>query len=231
MNPRSIRIAVADDHPVVREGLCALLGAERDFEVVGQAGDGSGAVRLAEEKKPDVLVLDLMMPGLGGMEVIERVIRLSPETRVVVLSMHANEAYVHQSLRNGAAGYVVKDAGTKLLVRAVRQVVAGKRFLSPPLTDEILERYARKARDSDGRMPDPYDALTAREREVLHLAAEGLTSAAIAGRLSISQRTAEVHRSRAMKKLDLHSQGELVRYAISRGLVPVDAAPRSREQG
>jgi DNA-binding NarL/FixJ family response regulator len=147
-------IIVADDHHVVRQGLRALLEAEPDFRLVGEASDGLGTVQLVERLKPDVLVIDLMMPGLNGLEVTRQVSQRSPQTRVVILSMHANEAYVLEALRNGASGYVLKDSSAADLVQAVREVVAGRRYLSPPLSERAIEAYVQKAADAS---LDPYE--------------------------------------------------------------------------
>ncbi|MBM4083072.1 MAG: response regulator transcription factor, partial [Planctomycetes bacterium] len=196
-------IILADDHPVVRHGLKALLEAEADFQVVGECGDGLEAVRLAERLKPNVLVVDVMMPGVTGLEVARQVTERLPETRVVILSMHANEAYVLEALRNGATGYVLKDSGGASLVEAVRAVAAGRRYLSPPLTERAVEAYAQKAKGAD---VDAFETLTTREREVLHLAAQGLTNPEIGRRLFISARTVEVHRANLMRKLGLKGQ-------------------------
>src|SRR5258705_2995607 len=183
------RIALADDHQIVREGFRALLQTQPDFEVIGETGDGLEAVRLVEQRKPHVLVADLMMPGLNGLEVVRQVTQRSPGTRTVVLSMHANEAYVLEALKNGACAYVLKDASAVDLIRAVREALAGRRYLSPPLSDPAIQSYIQRARASDSS--DLYDTLTNREREVFHLAAEGHTNAGIAGRLFISPRTVE----------------------------------------
>ena len=219
-----VTVALADDHRVVRDGLRLVLQADAELEVVGEAGDGRAAVELVERVSPDVLVLDLMMPGLGGIEVLRQVTRRSPKTRVVVLSMHADESYVVQALGQGAAAYVLKDASATELLHAVHAVRTGRRYLSPPLSEAAVDRYVRRA--AAGGAPDPYERLTAREREVLHLTAEGLSSTAIADRLGISSRTAETHRANVMAKLGLHNRADLVRYAMARGLVVVEARPR-----
>jgi DNA-binding NarL/FixJ family response regulator len=212
-------IMLADDHPVVRQGLRALLGAEPDFRLIGEAGDGLEAVQLVERLQPHVLVLDLMMPGLNGLEVTRQVSQRSPQTRIIILSMHANEAYVLEALRNGAAGYVLKDSSVTDLVQAVREVAAGRRYLSPPLSERVIDAYVQKAKEAT---LDVYETLTAREREVLHLAAEGLTNPEIAARLFISPRTAEIHRANLMRKLSLHTQTDLIRYALRRGILPME---------
>jgi two-component system response regulator NreC len=214
-----VTVALADDHRVVRDGLRLVLQADHELEVVGEAGDGREAVELVERLSPDVLVLDLMMPGLGGIEVLRQVTRRSPKTRVVVLSMHADEGYVVQALGQGAAAYVLKDASATELLHAVRAVRAGRRYLSPPLSEAAVDSYVRRA--EAGGAVDPYERLTSREREVLHLTAEGLSSTAVAERLGISSRTAETHRANVMAKLGLHNRADLVRYAMARGLVEV----------
>jgi DNA-binding NarL/FixJ family response regulator len=219
-----VTVALADDHRVVRDGLRLVLQSQPELDVVGEAGDGREAVEMVERLSPDVLVLDLMMPGLGGIEVLRQVTRRSPRTRVVVLSMHADEGYVVQALGLGAAGYVLKDASATELLQAVRAVRTGRRYLSPPLSEAAVDSYVRRA--EAGGAADPYERLTSREREVLHLTAEGLSSTAIAERLGISSRTAETHRANVMAKLGLHNRADLVRYAMGRGLVEVDARPR-----
>ena len=214
------RIVLADDHQVVREGFRALLQAQPDFEIVGETGDGLEAVRMVEKQKPHILVVDLMMPGLNGLEVARQVTQRSPRTRIVVLSMHANEAYVLEALKNGACAYVLKDASAAELVRAVREALAGRRYLSPPLSEPAIDSYIQRARTSASL--DLYDTLTNREREVLQLAAEGHTNAEIATRLFISPRTVETHRANVMHKLGLRSQTELVRYALERGILSME---------
>lgn len=214
----TVRVLLVDDHPVVREGVSGLLAAERDFEVVGQAECGDEVPALVEQLHPDVVVLDLMMPGRGGLEVTGELTRRFPGTRVLVLSMHDSEAYVLEALRRGASGYALKHAPPAELVRAVRDVAAGRRYLSPPLTERAVEAYARRA----SQVSDPYDALTAREREVLALVAEGHTNAAIGEQLFISPRTVETHRAHAMKKLGLRSSAALVRDALRRGILAPD---------
>lgn len=214
------RILLADDHQIVREGFRALLQGEPDFEIVGETGDGLEAVRLAENLKPHVVVIDLMMPGLNGLEVARQVTQRSPRTRIVVLSMHANEAYVLEALKNGASAYVLKDASAAELVRAVREALAGRRYLSPPLSEPAIDSYIERAKTSDTL--DLYDTLTNREREVLQLAAEGHTNNEIATRLFISPRTVETHRANVMRKLGLRSQAEMVRYALQRGILPIE---------
>lgn len=213
-----VTIVLADDHHVVRQGLRAVLAAEPLFSILGEAGDGREAVDLVAKLKPRVLIVDLMMPGLTGLEVTRRVRKESPDTQVVVLSMHASEPYVLEALRNGAAAYVLKNSQTAHLVQAVREAAAGRRYLGPTLSERAIAAYADRAAADSGPI-DAYDSLTGREREVLHLAAEGQSHREIAQRLSISPRTAEVHRANLMRKLHLHNQTDLVRYAIRRGII------------
>jgi DNA-binding NarL/FixJ family response regulator len=209
-------IVLAEDHHVVRQALRTLLEAEPAFRVIGEAGDGLEAVQQVEHLRPDVLVLDLMMPGLSGLEVTCQVRKRSPKTRVVILSMHANEAYVLEALRAGATAYVLKESTSMELVRAIHEAIAGRRYLSPPLSERAIEVYGQKTKEA---MQDPYETLTTREREVLHLAAEGLTNAEIATRLSLSPRTTEGYRTNLMHKLELRNQTDLIRYALQRGII------------
>ncbi|HET6465382.1 MAG TPA: response regulator transcription factor [Nitrospiria bacterium] len=213
----TLRLVLADDHPVVRKGLRALLEAEPDFRVAGEAADGLEAVKLIEQQRPDVLIVDWMMPGLGGLEVIRQTRNRSPQTRCVVLSMHANEAYVLEALKNGASGYVLKEESHAAMVEAVRAVSAGRRYLSPPLSEKIIERFLS---GGEAAAEDSYEKLTDREREVLHLAAEGRTNSEIADRLCVSPRTVETHRAHLMQKLGLKNQTELIRFALRRGILP-----------
>jgi two-component system, NarL family, response regulator NreC len=215
----SISIVLADDHPVVRRGMRTLLESQADFSIVGEAGDGLETVRLVERLKPDVLVLDLMMPGLSGLEVLRVTRQRSPQTRVVVLSMYSSKAFIAEALKNGATGYVLKGCTEENLVHAIREAAAGRRFLSPPITGIAIDAYIEHAQTGPF---DPHETLTAREREVLQLAAEGKTCSEITARLHISQRTAENHRASLMRKLGLQNQTQLVRYALRRRLIPLE---------
>ncbi len=214
-----ITIVLAEDHHVVRQGLRALLEADPDFSVVGEAGDGLEAVDLVERLQPNVLIVDLMMPGLNGLEVTRQVSQRLPQTRIVILSVHADESYVLEALRAGAVAYVLKESTADELVGAVRQASAGRRHLSAPLSDRAIQAYVDKAQVAT---LDLYETLTTREREVLHLSAEGLTSPQIAARLSISPRTVETHRAHLMRKLGLSTQTDLIRYALQRGIISLD---------
>jgi two-component system response regulator NreC len=212
-------LLLADDHAVVRLGLRHLLEGEPDLDVVGEAGTGLEVLAEVERLHPDVLVLDLMMPGLGGLEVLRQVRKRHPRMRVVILSMHATEAYVFEALRDGAAAYVLKGGDSSEVKDAVRAVIAGHRYLSPPLSERAVQSYLEKA---SAVVRDAYDALSGREREVLQLAVEGLSNSDIAARLYISRRTVESHRAKLFEKLGVHSQTDLVRYALRRGIIKLD---------
>jgi len=218
----SLSVLLAEDHPVVREGLRAMLEAEGDFQVVGQTGNSSEVGGMVAELHPDVLVLDLIMPGIGGLNALRELARRRLPTRVVVLSMYANEAYVLEALQNGAGAYVLKQSEAAELVRGIREVAKGRRYLSPPLSQRAVEAYAKRAK---GTIATKEAELTAREKEVLMLVGQGFTSAQIGERLFISVRTVESHRSNLTKKLGLHSQAEMVRTALRRELTPLDPAP------
>jgi len=213
----TITIVLVEDHQVVREGLRRLLESEAGFQVLGDTDNGLDGVALVQSTKPDVLVADLMMPGLNGIEVTKEVKRHSPRTKVLMLSMMTEEQYVAEALQAGASGYVPKDASGAELVRAVREVAAGHRYLSPPLSDFAISAYADR---TVSNLEDPYEKLTERERQVFLLAAEGSTSKDIAARLGIRPRTAESHRANVMRKLGFHNQTDLVHYAMKRGLPP-----------
>jgi DNA-binding NarL/FixJ family response regulator len=215
---RPITVIVADDHPIVRTGLRALLEADNDCQVIGEAGDGLTTMRLILELHPDVAILDVLLPDLDGLEVARRTREHVPSTRIVMLSMHAEESYVLTALRYGASAYVLKEATTTDLIFAVHAAVAGRHYLSDPLSERAIDAYAQHA-DEAKRPLDRYELLTAREREVLQLAAQGMSNAAIGERLFISPRTAETHRANLLRKLGLQTQTELVRYAVGRGLI------------
>lgn len=210
------RILLADDHAIVRQSLRSRLEAEPDFDLVGEAKDGLVTLAQVERLRPDVLLLDIAMPGLNGIEVLTRVRQRFPRTHVVVLSMHQDRSYVVRSFQNGAQAYVVKSADAKDLVHAIREVMAGRQYLSPPFSAAELEDYMNKAASGDA---DPYDLLTRREREVLQLVVEGNTNPQIAKRLFIDTRTVETHRAHVMEKLGLKNLPELVLFAVARGLL------------
>jgi two-component system, NarL family, response regulator NreC len=214
-----ISIVLADDHHIVRQGVKALLENDADFSVVGEASDGLKAVDLTAHLKPNVLVVDLMMPGLNGIEVTRQVSKLSPKTKILILSMYMNEPYVIEALRNGAYGYVLKESNISDLVHAIREVMSGRHYLSPPLSERAIGTYLEQTKDT---VLDPYNMLSTREREVLHLAIEGYSNADIAAKLFISSRTAETHRSNMMRKLNLHTQTDLIKYALKKGMLPTE---------
>jgi DNA-binding NarL/FixJ family response regulator len=219
-----ITIVLADDHHIVRQGVKSLLESEPGFSVVGEASDGLKAVNLVSSLKPRILIADLMMPGLNGLEVTRQTGKVSPNTRVIILSMYLNEPYVIEALQNGAFGYVLKECNVSDLIHAIREVAGGHHYLSPPLSERAIEVYLEKTRDSN---LDPYDTLTSREKEVLQLAVEGLSNPDIAVRLFISPRTAETHRANMMRKLHLHTQTDLIKYALKKGLLPTEDIRKS----
>jgi DNA-binding NarL/FixJ family response regulator len=214
-----IRVVVADDHAIVRQGLRVLLESEGGCTVVAEAADGLTALALIVELQPDVAILDLQMPDLGGLEVTRRAREHSPQTRVIILSMYDVEPYVLHALRVGAVGYVLKGSATTDVLAALQAVMAGGRYLSAPLAERALEAYARFAAQEIAPV-DRYEILTNREREVVQLSAQGMSYYEIGERLSVSPRTVETHRANALRKLGLKDQGELVRYMQGRGLLP-----------
>lgn len=220
-------VVLADDHHIVRHSLRVMLETKADFRVVGEAEDGLQALDLLENLKPDVIVLDVMMPRLGGLEVARQARKRSPSTRVVVLSMYADEAYVIEALRAGARAYVLKTCSPEEFVTAIKEAALGHSYLSPPLSDLAIRAYISAAQASSLETPEP---LTPREREVIHLAAQGYTTTRIADILSISQQTAQTHRRNMMHKLRLHSQTELVRYAMDKGILRPGERPPTESQ-
>jgi two-component system, NarL family, response regulator NreC len=209
---KRIRILLADDHAVVRQGFKMILGAQTDMEIVGEAANGREAVELAEQVKPDVVVMDVAMPELNGIEATRRLIGSLPHARVLALSMHKDSVYVREILRAGARGYLLKDSGAEDLVRAIRAVAGGESWLSPAVSNAVLDDYRR-------HVTNPIDLLTSREREVLQMLAEGKTNKEIAVVLNLSVYTVDAHRGRIMEKLNLHSINELVRFAVRNGLI------------
>jgi two-component system, NarL family, response regulator NreC len=215
-----IRIVLAEDHEVVRKGLVALLEKVPEYEIVGEAADGLETLALVERVAPDILIADLMIPGLAGLEVVRRVARRFPSVGIVVLSMHTSESHVLEALHSGARAYVPKGAAAAELRKAISEAAAGRRYLSPPLSHEAVEAYLRAGTRA---ATDTYSQLTNREREVLQLVAEGQKSGDIAERLGISVRTVESHRANLAAKLGLRGQGEMLRYAVAHGLIALDA--------
>jgi DNA-binding NarL/FixJ family response regulator len=211
-----LRILLADDHTIVRQGLRKVLEEQPDWHVVAEAGDGRDAVRQAEQHNPDVAIIDVAMPLLNGIEVTRQLARRTPNVRVLVLSMHADEAYVTKVLEAGAAGYMLKDSADVDLFQAVGAVSQGKTFFSPAVARLMQSEHARPRSDA---AIDRYETLSEREREIFQLVAECLTNKEIASMLSISLSTVETHRGRIMEKLDLHSAAEIALYAVRRGII------------
>src|SRR5690242_17320042 len=212
MQSRKTRILLADDHSVVRQGFRLILSSQSDFEVIGEAANGREAVDLAGSLQPDIIVMDVSMPELNGIEATRRLGEVSPKTRVLALSMHKDSVYVREILRAGARGYLLKDSIDSDLIAAVRAVANGDGYLSPAVSDAVLSDYRK-------HVTDPIDLLTSREREVLQMIAEGKTNKEIANTLNLSVYTVDAHRGRIMEKLNLHSVNELVRFAVRNGLV------------
>lgn len=209
---KRIRILLADDHALVRQGFKMILDAQPDLEIVGEAGNGREAVELAARLRPEVVVMDVAMPELNGIEATRRIAEHAPHTRILALSMHKDSVYVRETLRAGARGYLLKDSAPGELIAAVRALAAGQGYLSPEVSNAVLDDYRR-------HVSNPIDLLTSREREVLQMLAEGKTNKEIAGVLNLSVYTVDAHRGRIMEKLNLHSINELVRFAVRNGLV------------
>jgi len=209
--PRKLRIVLADDHAVVRKGFRLILNQEPDIEVIAEAGNGSEAIKLALELRPDVLIMDIAMPEMTGVEATRRIHENFPDCRILILSMHKDPVYVRESLRAGARGYLLKEPIDEDLLRAVRALAGGDGFLSPEVSRTVLDDYQQTT--------DPFDSLTAREREVLQLLADGKVAKEVATALDVSVYTVDAHRGRIMKKLGLRSSTELVKFAMRKGLI------------
>jgi DNA-binding NarL/FixJ family response regulator len=212
-----IRIALADDHAVMRTGLRLVLERQADFTVVGEVSDGREAVALAQKDAPDVLVMDIGMPNLNGIEAARQVAAVAPQVSVVILSMHSDEAYVLRALKAGARGYLLKESAESDLIAAIRAVHAGKAFFSPAVSRMLVEDYVRQLQDRE--IEDSYELLTTREREILQLIAEGKSNKEVAAILSLSLYTIETHRGNLMEKLGLHTVPELILYAVRKGVI------------
>jgi two-component system response regulator NreC len=220
-----IRILIVDDHPIVRTGLRTLLGAQPDMEVVGEAGAGDEAVKDALDLAPDVIVMDVTMEGMGGLEATSKIRECAPETKVLILTVHKSVQYLRRALEAGATGYVLKQAADTELAVAIRVVHRGEVFVYPVFTKVLLGDLAPQEEDSDGAAPDSYESLSAREKQVLKLVALGYTNRQIADQLFLNAKTVGTYRSRLMSKLDLKSRPALVRYALKRGLLDSVASP------
>jgi DNA-binding NarL/FixJ family response regulator len=219
---RDIRVILADDHALVRAGIRALLESLEGIQVLAEADDGREALRLVDVHRPNLVLMDIAMSGLNGLEATMRIIRDYPHTRVIILSMHANEEYVLQSLRAGASGYLLKDAGTAELEIAIKAVANGETYLSPPVSKHVISDYVRRISGGEVESPSPLERLTLRQREILQLIAEGRTTQEIAQMLNIGVKTVETHRMLLMERLDIHDVAGLVRYAIRVGLITAD---------
>lgn len=212
-----VRILLGDDHTLVRQGFRKILEGQPDWEVVGEVNNGRDAVREAAAAKPDVVVLDIGMPLLNGIEATRQIVRRSPNTQVLILSMHSDEAYITQALKAGARGYLLKDSADTELIRGVAAVAAGKSFFSPAVAKVMLDDYVRHLADKG--IVDRFESLSEREREVFQLVAEGHSNKEIADLLSVSPATIETHRAHILQKLDVHNTAELVLYAVRRGVI------------
>ena len=215
----SIRILLADDHKITRQGLRSLLEKQQDMEVVAEAENGRAAVRLAAEMAPDVVIMDVTMPDLNGVEAAKQILSKSPDIKIVALSMHSDASFVTEMLKSGASGYLLKDCAFEELARAIRAVIDDKTYLSPSISGVVVEDYVHRLSKADFSNPD---VLSDREREVLQLMAEGNSTKQIAVKLHISIKTVETHRRQIMKKLDIHTVAELTKYAIRKGLTSLE---------
>jgi DNA-binding NarL/FixJ family response regulator len=213
----NLRIVLGDDHTLVRQGICKILEEHPDWQVVAQASNGRDAVKHVLEKVPDVAILDIGMPLLNGIEATRQVMRRLPRLHVLILSMHADEAYITQALQAGAQGYLLKDSADVELIKAVTAIAAGKSFFSPAVARVMLDDYVRHLADKG--IADRFDSLSEREREIFQLIAEGHSNKEVAEILSISPATVETHRAHILQKLDIHNTAELVLYAVRRGVI------------
>ena len=211
------RVLIADDHPLIRSGLRALLARERDFEVVGEAADGYQALELVEQLKPDVVMLDVSMPRLNGIDVAQKISEKIPSTRVIIVSIHSDEGYVLRALKAGAKGYLLKASPEDDILNAVRAVAAGQAFLSPEISRLLVEEYVREMRFRG--VEDSYDLLSIREKEILQLLASGSTNRQVAELIHVSLATVETHRTNIFQKLGIHSLPELILYAVRKGVL------------
>lgn len=212
-----VRILIADDHGIVRKGLRLQLEQQKDFEVVGEATDGREAVRMTEELNPDVVIIDVAMPNLNGIQATTQLVKKNPNLGVIILSMYSDESYLTRALSAGAKGYLLKDTADVDLYRAVQVVAQGKPFFSPTIANTLLEDYMRQLQQRG--LQDSYDLLTDREKEILQLLAEGKANKEVAVALDLSPNTVETHRTRIMQKLDLHSSAEIVLYAVRKKII------------
>jgi len=216
-----IRILIADDHKIVRQGIRKLLETEPDLQIVGEACDGRDATIKTQQLKPDLVLMDIAMSNLNGLEATRQIKKMLPKTKILILTMHKNEEYILQSLQAGASGYLLKESAVEDLVSAIHSVYELDSFLSPAISKTVIEAYLNKKKT--GKQTSAFEILSDREREVLQLIAEGYTNQKIANTLFISVKTVEAHRSNIMRKLDIHDITELVKYAIKKGIVDLNA--------
>ncbi len=212
---QKIKVMIVDDHAILRDGIRALLGLHDDVEIIGEASEGKEAVEKALELEPDVVVMDIAIPGMDGLEATRRIKKKNSKVQILVLTQHDNKEYVLSSIKAGAAGYVPKRAMGSELVSAIRAVYRGESFLYPSAAAALIDDYRQQAET------EPYDRLTAREREILTLIADGISSRQIAEMLFISSKTVQGHRTKIMEKLDIHNRAELIKYAVRKGLVSI----------
>ncbi|NIM98745.1 MAG: response regulator [candidate division Zixibacteria bacterium] len=217
---KKVKLLVADDHKIFRQGIKKLLEEESDMQVVGEAADGREAVKRATELKPDVILMDIAMANLNGLEATKQIKKVLPSIKVIMLTMHKNEEYILQSFQAGASGFILKEGAVEELVSAIRSIHQDKSFLSPTISKTLIDAYLRKM--ETGKTETPFDLLTDREREVLQLIAEGYTNREVAKALFISVKTVEAHRAHIMQKLNIHDIAKLVKYAIQKGLVDLN---------
>ena len=211
------RVLIADDHPLIRSGLRSLLARESEFEVVGEAADGYQALELVEQLKPDIVMLDVSMPRLNGIDVARKISETTPSTRVIIVSIHSDEGYVLRALRAGAKGYLLKASPEGDILNAVRTVAAGHAYLSPEMSRLLVEEYVREMRERG--VEDSYELLSIREKEILQLLVSGSSNRQIADMIHVSVATVETHRSNILQKLGIHSLPELILYAVRKGLL------------
>ncbi len=210
-----VRILIADDHKIILDGLCSLLEKNDALKVVGQAADGLSAVRLAGELSPDLVIMDISLPGLNGIDATRRILEANPRVKIIALSMHKDGRYIAEALKSGAVGYLLKESAFDELIAAIRAVMKGQCYLSASIADLVIKDYIRHLEKTDSGI---FTVLTPREREVLQSLSEGLSTKRIAARLEVSVKTVETHRAQIMAKLDIHSIAELTKYAIREGL-------------
>ncbi|MBI4481741.1 MAG: response regulator transcription factor [Acidobacteria bacterium] len=218
---KKIRILIADDHAILRQGIRKLLEAEPDMEVVEEAVEGMDAVQKANRLLPDVVVMDYSMPGLNGLQATHRIKKIDPHIKVLILTMHEDEEYIVETLREGASGYLLKDATSKDLISAIRAVHRGEAYLSPSVSRKVVDEFLEYRKETP--LKTGYERLTDREKEVLKLLADGMAVKEIANLLEVSAKTVDAHKTNLMRKLGIHDRGELIKYAIKRKIIKVDS--------